>query len=39
MGSSSSLREKERWEFAVVYRLQAAEQSYHLQSVSTPYDR
>ena len=28
MGSSSSLREKERWEFAVVYRLQAAEQSY-----------
>ena len=38
MGSSSSLREKERWEFAVVYRLQAAEQSYHPQSVSTPYD-
>ena len=28
--------EKERWEFAVVYRLQAAEQSYHPQSVSTP---
>ena len=27
---------KERWEFAVVYRLQAAEQSYHPQSVSTP---
>ena len=36
MGSSSSLREKERGEFAVVYRLQAAEQSYHMQSVSTP---
>ena len=28
MGSSSSLREKEIWEFAVVYRLQVAEQSY-----------
>ena len=27
---------KEIWEFAVVYRLQATEQSYHLQSVSTP---
>ena len=36
MGSSSSLREKERWEFAIVYRLQAAEQSYHPQSVSLP---
>ena len=24
------------WEFAVVYRLQAAEQSYHPQSISTP---
>ena len=36
MGSSSSLREKEIWEFAVVYRLQVAEQSYHPQSVSTP---
>ena len=35
-GSSSSLREKERWEFAVVYRLHATEQSYHPQSVSTP---
>ena len=33
---SNSLREKERWEFAVVYRLQAAEQSYHPQSISTP---
>ena len=31
MGSSSSLREKERWEFAVVYRLQENEQSYHPQ--------
>ena len=39
MGSSSYLREKERWEFAVVYRLQAAAQSYHPQSVSTPKDR
>ena len=28
--------EKERWEFAVVYRLHAAEQSYHPQLVSTP---
>ena len=36
MESSSSLREKERWEFAVVYRLQAVESSYHPQSVSTP---
>ena len=36
MGSSSSLCEKERWEFAVVYRLKAIEQSYHPQSVSTP---
>ena len=27
---------KERWEFAIVYRLQAVEQSYHSQSVSTP---
>ena len=36
MGSSSSLREKEIWEFAVVYRLQAVEQSYHPHSVSTP---
>ena len=36
MGSSSSLREKKKWEFAVVYRLQAAEQGYHPQSVSTP---
>ena len=27
---------KKRWEFTVVYRLQAAEQSYHPQSVSTP---
>ena len=36
MGSSSSFREKERWEFEVVYRLQAAEQSYHPQLVSTP---
>ena len=27
---------KERWEFAVVYRLQAIEQSYHPQLVSTP---
>ena len=39
MGSSSSLREKEIWEFAVVYRLHAAEQSCHPQSVSTPWDR
>ena len=29
MRSSNSLREKERWEFSVVYRLQAAKQSYH----------
>ena len=36
MGSSSSLCEKERWEFEVVYRLQEAEQSYHPQSVSNP---
>ena len=28
--------EKEIWEFAVVYRLQVAEQSYHPQLVSTP---
>ena len=27
---------KERWEFAVVYRLQAAGQSYHPKSISTP---
>ena len=27
---------KERWEFAIVYRLQGAEQSNHPQSVSTP---
>ena len=27
---------KKKWEFAVVYRLQAAEQGYHPQSVSTP---
>ena len=30
MGRSSSLHEKEMWEFAVVYRLQAVEQSYHM---------
>ena len=35
-GDSSSLHEKEIWEFAVVYRLKAAEQSYHPQSISTP---
>ena len=29
MRSSSSLFEKEIWEFAVVYKLQAVEQSYH----------
>ena len=36
MVSSSSLCEKERWEFAVVYILQEDEQSYYPQSVSTP---
>ena len=29
-------KKKKRWEFAVVYRLQAVEQSYNPQSVSTP---
>ena len=36
MRSSSSLFEKEIWEFKVVYKLQAVEQSYHPQSISTP---
>ena len=29
-------KKRERWEFAVVYRLKVAELSYHPQSVSTP---
>ena len=35
-GSPVLFMKKKRWEFVVVYRLHAAEPSYHLQSVSTP---
>ena len=35
-GAPVLFEKKKIWEFAIVYRLQAAEQSYHPQSVSTP---